>query len=200
LPERWIHSIQFGLSLPTGRLKSPQELTQVDAGSGSYDLSLNAITNFRPLPRWLLSATAGGTYRFWGSRTLRVKKSAEVLLPGPEDEERVAQKLGNKWVTSLGTQWDLSDSMNLGVDYEWNWKLADRYEGTQANHDYSLLSLDTQSTSEALQLSYSWNSIQSFLKQNALLPLQVTFTAYLPLRGINSLITPYGLAELALYF
>ena len=199
-PSPWIHSLQAGLLLPTGRLKPPTELTQVDAGSGSTDLALAEISNFKPTS-WLLFATGlHYTYRLPGHRTLRVNKTPDTLLADADDEENVAQKLGDKtWIT-LGAQIQPSDAWIFGLDYEWDWKKADRFTGVRAGRDYTFLSLNTESSSESLQLGASWSSIAAFLKQQALLPLQIALTLNLPLRGRNSVITPYGLAELALYF
>ena len=196
----WTHSVQAGLILPTGRLKPTQELAQVDAGQGSTDLNLAEVSNYRPNSWLLISSGLHFTHRFWGHRTLRVRPSPSTLLPGPEDEENLSQKLGDKFWYDLGADWKPNDSLTLGVDYEWWWKAEDRFLGQRTDRDYTYLSDRTQSKLETLQVTLAWSTIGSFLRGQSWLPLSLSASVFLPLRGKNAIIAPYSTAELALYF
>jgi hypothetical protein len=197
----WISSVQAGVVVPTGRLKPTSELTQVDFGAGSYDLGVAHIINYSPVSWVTFSNGLHYTYRFWGHRMLRVRKDPTDEVPDASDEEDVQQRLGDKYSATLGTTFNISRAISIDTSYEWWWKKADLFRGSRGrDYGYSYLAADSDSYTETLQIGASVSTIPAFLKHDIPVPGQLSANFYLPLRGKNSVIAPYGTAELALYF
>jgi hypothetical protein len=198
--KQWLHSVQAGISLPTGQLRSPSNLTEVDAGIGAWSLTMSHISNYNPITPLSLSGSVNYTHRFPSHRWLRVRPDPATLIPGPEDEEDLDMRLGNKFWLKTGAGWAFNDVFSVDADYEWEWKNEDRYYGTKLDRDYTYLSDDTASYKETLQLGASVSSVQAFLGKRFPLPGKLSLMYSLPVRGRNSLITPFAAAELNLYF
>lgn len=194
------NSLQTQVTIPTGRLKPASALAQVDFGQGAFDFSAAHLTNYFIVPEFKLSHGLHLTQALSSSRTLRIRKDATDTLPDASAEENVSMLLGRKVWTTAGFEWNLNRDLILILDYEWAWKFKDRYEGARADRDYGYLSDKTDRYTENLQLGLMGTSIPAFLAKEFSLPAQLTLTFNLPVRGRNALITPYGVAELALFF
>lgn len=196
-----ISSAQAGVSLPTGALRDPTEPTQIDLGSGAFDLGVAHIVNYSPLRFLTLSNGIHYDHRLPAHRNLIVPDSAGgELIPPTSNEENVSMQLGDKYWTNLGTSFKLTDSLTLSAQYEWFWKRPDTYQGSRTDRNYSALSANTRQYLETLQLGASLSTIPAFLKKDFPLPTDVAFNVYIPRSGVNAVIAPYGTAELALYF
>jgi hypothetical protein len=197
---QWTHSVQLGLNIPTGRMKPTGELTQVDFGSGSWDLGIAHVANYSPIPLITLTSGLHYTKSIAGHRAIRVKKDASDFLPDASSEEDLSQRLGDKYSVSAGTAFNLTHAFSIDTGYEWAWKKKDQYQGSRADRDYTYLSDDTDTHTQTFQLGATLSSIPAFLKHDLPVPIQLSANLYLPLRGRNTVIAPYGTAELDLFF
>ncbi len=195
----WVDSVQMGATVPTGRLKSPSQITAMDLGDGAWDVGAAHILNYRPHWRVLFSNSVNYTYRFSSNRALRVRENADDFLPDSNSEELVKSRLGNKFWTVAGLKFLATQAISLDCSYEWYWKGLDRFQGSRPK-DYSYLSENTDTYKETLQIGASISSIPSFLKSDFPVPGDLSLNYYRPFRGRNTPIAPYFTAELALYF
>jgi len=196
---RFIHSVQFGTTVPTGKLSLPREITEVHNGQGAWDIGFAHLFNYLPTSRLMLSQGLHYTHAIPASRIKRVRENPSDVFPATISDERIEMRLGEKaWITA-GALFKVSDAFSLDCGYEWFWKTQDRYSGNR-NKDYTYLSELTDKYAETVQVGMTISSIPSFLKKEFPLPGEVTVNYYWPTRGRNALIAPYGTAELALYF
>jgi hypothetical protein len=196
----WTNSIQAGFSAPTGKLKHPSQLTRTDFGTGTWDLAVAHLTNYAPSSWITFSQGLHYTYRVPNTRLMRVRHDANDFVPDASGDETLDQRLGDKYSATLGTQLNFTSAFSMNADYEWWWKRADRYAGKRADRDYGWLSDNTESYTENLEVGASVSTIPAFLRHEIFVPMSVTALIHLPLRGKNSIITPYATAEVALYF
>lgn len=194
-----LSSLQGLLTVPTGRLSAPRKLQSIDFGQGAWDLGLTHVFNAEPARFVTISHSAGYTYRFKSHRKLRVPEKGD-FVPDASDEEIVAMKLGDKYATALGLRFKLGSYVSVDSGYEWAWKRSDRYKGLRDRVDYGTLSRDTQSYLETVQLGASVNTVTPFMRGDFPLPGDLSFNYYQPIRGKNTKIAPYGVAEFSLYF
>src|SRR5205085_1755886 len=110
------------------------------------------------------------------------------------------QFLGDKYWATLGAKLNLSRAFTVQTGYEWYWKTREQYEGVNPAKDYAAMADGTNKYLETWQLGASLSSIPSFLDHKFPLPADISFDAFIPLRGRNQIIAPYGVAQLALYF
>lgn len=193
-------SLQTGVTLPTGRLSPPRNLTETDYGQGAWDIGSAHLVNYSPAPVLSFSHGAHYTYVFKSTRLKRVRATPDELIPDASDEENVAYRLGQKFWTSVGARLAFTRAFNIDFGYEWYWKRADVYAGNRKDRDYGYLSDNTARYLETLQLGANLSSVSAFLRRSFPFPGELSVYYYRPLRGRNSPIAPYGTAELALYF
>ncbi len=122
------------------------------------------------------------------------------MIPPASNEENIAMQLGDKYWTNLGANAKITKAFSLSAQYEWFWKRPDTYQGGVAGRDYTYLSNDTREYSETVQIGASLSTIPAFLKKEFPLPTDMAVNVYIPRAGMNTVIAPYGTAELALYF
>lgn len=201
--DEWINSVQLSFTAPTGSTRPPADLTQVDNGQGCWDAGVAHITNWTP-PKFLagnllLSSGQHFTHRLPGQRLMRVRNSPSDAIPDASTEETLRMKLGDKFWTNLGAKYYFSKTVNVESSYEWYWKSPDHYQGKR-NKDYGYLTDDTALYLETWNLSLNISTINAFLEKRFLLPLDLSFSYFIPVKGVNAVIAPYGMVELAMYF
>jgi hypothetical protein len=194
-----IHSVQLGITAPTGATRPPAELTSIDRGQGAWDAGAAHITNYTPWRLLSFSHSLHYTHRLPSSRVIRVRNDPSDAIPDSSSEERTRMLLGDKIWTTLGARVNLTRALNFIGGYEWYWKQQDRYLGSRPK-DYSYLSENTQLYSETLNLGINFSTIPAFLDYVFPLPLDLSLNYFLPTRGRNAIIASYVTLELALYF
>ena len=195
----WITSSQAMITIPTGALKSPNSLTEVDIGQGAWDASIGQITNYSPVSYGMLSHSVTYTHRLPYSRVYRVPNSTTDFLPDATTEESVQFQLGDEFTTQLGLRVLPWTELQFDLDYQWFWKTQTRVTASSGKNTQSL-SEDTGSRLETLKIGASITSIPRFLQGKFPIPGEFSVTYSIPTRGKNAVIAPYGLAELTLFF
>jgi hypothetical protein len=196
----WLSSCQLGVTMPTGKLRPPSELTQIDFGQGAWDVGIANILNYSP--NSFITFTNGWhwTHRFWDTRLMRVRSSPTDLIPDASEDEEVNQFLGEKYWVSLGADVKPTGALTISTNYEWYWKTHEQYSGNNANKDYNYMADNTFVYTQTWSIGASLTSVPSFMRHEFFLPADLGFSAYIPVRGMNTPVAPYGVAQLALYF
>jgi hypothetical protein len=195
----WLSSAQFGASAPTGALKDPSQPLAVDFGQGAWDLTVSNIFNYIPTNWLTLSNTLSYGHHLKSSRQLRVEDSPGEFLPNAADQQEVSMQLGDQYEANFGMDLKLTKSVTFSTSYDWAWKANDVYSGSR-DIDYSYLSDDSNTYQKTVQAGVSVSTIPAFMKSEFPVPVDIAFNVYIPTGGRNVPITPYGTAELALYF
>lgn len=195
----WLSSFQAGVTMPTGRVRPPREITQQDFGQGAWDVGLANIVNFSPTPLLTFSNGLHYTYRLPSHRIMRVRMDPTDVIPDASTEEDIAVRLGDKVWATLGAKLSFTRAISLDTSYEWFWKKENRYSGARAK-DYTHLSEQTDTYMETIQIGASFNTIPAFMKYEFPVPAEISINVFVPTRGKNAVIAPYGTAELALFF
>lgn len=201
----WISSVQFGGTVPSGKLKQPRQITAVDRGQGAWDAGAAHILNWTPslAPALMLSSGQHYTYRFKSSRAMRVRNGPDDFAPDASTEENVDVWLGDKYWGNLGAQYKFTTRTGFEItpslSYEWYAKKRNRYQGGR-DKDYSYMAENTDAYSETLQAGVSFGAIPAYFQKQVPAPFELSLNYFWVTRGRNTLVAPYGTAELALYF
>jgi hypothetical protein len=194
-------SIQAQITVPTGRLASAARLTEMDFGTGAWTGQLIHITNAVVHDRVTLSHQLAYTLKLPFSRVRRVPRQPGDFLPDASTEEPVRSRLGDQWMTSAGALVRLNPTLTMETQVFWEWKALDRFSGSlQPAASYESLGYGTASRSCYAQVSLVASSVSAFLRDHFAVPGDATLTWSQPISGRNQIHTPYGMAELALYF
>jgi len=195
----WINSFQGGFTAPTGKVYDPSEITAIDFGQGVWDFGAAHLLNYTPTPWFTFQHSLNYTYRFEGELLDRVRENESDIIPDASTEEMLNAKLGDKYWTAIGLKLDVTSFFSITSSYEWYWKDSDHYSGSR-DKDYTHLSGDTHKYLETLQIGASFSSIKAFQDYKFPLPGDFSVNYYKPVTGKNSVIAPFVVAELALYF
>lgn len=222
-PGKWMAAFEGRFTVPTGGLSKPSELVGTDFGSGAYSFMVGHNTSLKLNGRWEDRAThwvpllgnpidkflerieiyhnIAFTQNFPYQRIRRIRSSPGDFLPNAATEEPVTIALGNSWMQSFGASYAINPTLTFTAQWDWMFKNKDQVltaapDTTRANY----LAEGTDGQLQTLQLQVNASSIGSFLRGEAPIPGDLSFTLSQPLAGKNQLLTPYGLLELALYF
>lgn len=200
--ETWINSFQLGFSAPTGKTHSPAAITELDNGSGVWDVAAAHVTNFIPggaHSPWTFSNGFHYTYRMPGKKIMRVRNDASDIIPNASTEEEVQTHYASKVWTNLAARFSLNNVMSFESSYEFYWKGRDNYSGSRPK-DYTYLSDETELYLETLNLSWSISMIDGYSAKQFPLPVDFSLNYFKPMTGRNAAVAPYVTAEIAMYF
>ncbi len=193
-------AFQNTVTIPTGKLQPTSELTGIDFGQGAWDTTLSHATHYSPRRSFTLLHGIQYTYRLPSSRLKRVRSHAGDFIPDASSEENLTMNLGDKFATTLGARYRFNEVVSLDYSYEWAFKGKDVYTGSRSDSDYSYLSDGTDQRTEILTVMATFSTVPLFLSGRFAAPGDFILSWNQPIRGKNSMIAPFGTAELALYF
>jgi hypothetical protein len=222
-PGKWMGSLEARLTLPTGGLSKPSQLVGTDFGSGAVSLMIGHNSSLNLNGKWGQRATQSIPYfgdsidhfldrleifhniaftqNFPYERVRRIRTSPGDFLPDSSTEEPVTIALGNSWMQSFGVSYTINPSLIFTAQLDWMFRNKDKIltagpDTTRANY----LADGTDGELKTLQLTLNPTTVTSFFRGGFPVPADLFLTYSQPLSGKNQLLTPYGLAELALYF
>lgn len=190
-------SLQPEVFLPTGKTQAPDQLVGIDFGDGAWKTALQNRINYSPWHWLTLSTSAKWTHPFAASRRYRIPRAGE-LLPGRDSEETVASQKGDQFKTSVGARTFFLPWLSLDMDYFWEWKLKDSIHGAQSGDAYGSLTQDTASSLQTLHAGLIL-STAAIYPHGFPYPFSLSVNGFLPTRGKNTPVAPYGTIELLLY-
>ena len=195
----WLSSVQAGVTVPTGSMGDPSVIGSQNLGQGAWQLGVADIINYSPNHTFMFSGGLHLNQPFVSSRTMRVEADPTDIIPDSADTQDVTVHLGASAQLTLGARAAITDYLSLDSGYSWWWKGIDTYEGSR-NIDYTYLSNDTFEYEQMLNLGVNLSSVERFLQHKALLPGDLGVSVFVPTRGLNVPVAPYGMAQIAMYF
>jgi hypothetical protein len=174
---------QASLSLPTGPKYDADDLSALNIfgrtslnNTLGYSYSLNS--------RWTVLPFASYLYNLRDQVTARVPQSSDDTLPGEESKESVSREIGNTATVGSNLFYEITDSWQVGVGYDFATKAADKYTGSE-NSRYDLLATNSDSQAQHMKLEVTYSSVQSYFDKKALIPLMVSFEVSDVVAGVN---------------
>jgi hypothetical protein len=132
---------------------------------------------------------------------MRVRSSPSDLIPDASEDEEVNQFLGDKyWISLGGSVKPVGEALTISTGYEWYWKTHEDYNGSNPAKDYHYMADNTFVYKQTWSLGASLSSVESFKRHEIFLPAEISFDAFIPVRGMNTPVVPYGMAQLTVYF
>jgi hypothetical protein len=206
---RFTGALEGRTTLPTGRLASPDELAGLDFGSGAVSFLIGHNSSYRfdgpeaprPLQRITLFHNISFTQNLPYQRTRRIRSGPGDFLPNEDTKQPVTIALGSSWLQNFGFDFVVNPTLTFSAQLDWlirNPNVFLTAEPDTSRADY--LAAGSEGNLRSLQLRLNASSIGSFLRGGMPIPGDLSLTWNQPLAGRNQILTPFGLAELALYF
>lgn len=159
-----------GVVVPTGKLDSPDILTDVAFGGGSWDIFAGLSCDQQLGGGLFLNQFAKFTYRMETARQLRLKTADEALEVA---KENVTFNPGNKIDLGASVQWESETGLELGLGYEFNRKQRDVYQAVAEVKQE--LEKDTATQANNLEVKLGFSSIPAFKRKQIAVPFTVAF-------------------------
>jgi hypothetical protein len=161
------------IGLPTGPEQDPNDLASLDV-SGQTSLEQQIVLNYRVLAPLTLATKAYYHYNFSDKVDRRVPLDANDSLPGPDQNEKIDRKLGDSVGASVSATYLLLSRLSLSAGLDAETRGADRYSGGRG-YDYQILSEATNTAFERTKFGIAYSTIESYFKQESMLPFVASF-------------------------
>ena len=188
---------KFGATLPTGRVDDPDILQDIKFGDGQWDafFELGGGLKFYFLDE--LNFSLRYTYQFSGEFRLRVPDIEGITLGSKK--LLVTQTPGDKIDLNLNFKKNLGSSFYLDSSYLFNFVGESKFKGKGSEKLDSLIQ-NKFSQSSSIQAKVGYSSINSYLKNEFLLPLDININYLMQFSGKNTQKVDRIQTELNLYF
>lgn len=177
----FIHSAY--LTLPTGPQYDPDDLAALNISH--YTALDNGVTGTYKMDNGI-SLNSTLSYQFYLPRDVvkRVPKNEDDVLPDTTTKESVKMAPGAKATIRNEISYKIFDKYGLGVGHSYTKKDSDAYKGGQGRR-YDLLSLRSASNEQNAFISLSYDTVKSYFKKQALIPMIVSYDVSDTIAGVN---------------
>ena len=158
-----------GFVAPTGKTDSPDILTDISFGDGSWDFFSGLMCDQKLGAGITLNQYAKFTYQAPAHRTLRMKTADESLAV---ESRNIGYKLGNKVDAGLSVQFEHDLGIELGLGYIYARKGTDHYDAPTADVAEEL-EKDSDSQSSSIELKAGYSSVPAFKRKEIPVPFSV---------------------------
>jgi hypothetical protein len=175
--------ITVGGIAPTGYVDDPDVLQDQGFGDGQWDAFVEYGGSYFFTYNFLLSAWARYTHQFGTTKELRIVEEEGDILS--DRKGMFYEKLGNQFIFNIGPEWIANEWMTIYPQYQFDYQEATSYESeyTVANE---VMAKDTDSYSHSFRFQLALSSVNLFLQEKFLLPLQLKLTYQTSFAGMNS--------------
>jgi hypothetical protein len=203
--DRWTLQLRNNLKLPTSTYNADvTNLFDRSLADGDYSYKLGSYHDYEIL-RHRLSFHSGLSAR-WHAPSSAVKavpKDENDILPdirSGEQIERVHRQLGWDLDSDLALSYEfLNGVVTISGSYLKSLHTHDRYWGSRGL-DYAHLGLNSDTSTDSFELAVQLSSVPLFFKKLFPLPGTLSLAWNQPVRGRNSLYSPFGRLDVIVCF
>jgi len=178
----WGLMLYPGIVLPTGRVDDPDILQDIGFGDGQYDIFTEIATGYSLNDYVSFGTTLRYTYQAPTNKELRIPSDSEFTLS--EDKGDFDVKYGDKINWMFNTTFAATDWLSFTPVYRFLYQMSSDYNSSYiVANDY--LSQKSDKKEHQVQLTTSFSSINSFLKNDFFLPAQLNVNLVQTVAGKN---------------
>lgn len=172
-----------GAVAPTGRQDDPDILQDIAFGDGQWDAFMEFGGGYKLSNSLILNSFARYTHQFEAQKELRVPQSSDNATSSQKGS--FLEKRGNKVLTNFNVDYIHNDWLNFNAAYISENIGKSRYESDFGDAN-EWLAANTNSSAQSIRLKAELSSVNSYMKQEFLLPAQIKFYYQSTLSGQNS--------------
>lgn len=198
--EKFAVAVSPRLVLPTGRTADVNKLVDISSGDGQVDVGVAAVGEYRPSGKLSFFSGVGYTYQVPNRKAARVPTAPNETLT-PDVDGSTYENLGDIMGVAGGARYQLGRLWTVGTAYSFQYKEPDKYDGSSfAPERYQYMSIDTEQTMHAAQVSVAFSTVPLFASKQFELPLETSLNYTRVLGGLNVNHFDLVSVELASYF
>jgi len=194
-------SVTNEITLPTGRVASPNKLVQPTTGDGQLDVGLIGSYDYDLQRDWVFNAHAGYTHQFADSLIKRIPSTSDSPLSS--DTEWVRRDLGDQLKAGSAIAYTFRPlGLTLGAQYDYQYQLGTTYSGSQF-HDSRYRMLESFEPAQSLHsatVQLKFSTIDWYRKKQFAVPLSAALSYGHPIYGKNVTDNDLYAADLIMFF
>ncbi len=173
--------------LPTGKQNDINQFMDLYIGDGQWDIGLETLNSFQITPSFNYFFSASYTYQARKRGALRIPLESEKLI-SPDIDYNTRQKFGDIIRIQNQVNYQFNPEWNTSFGYIFQYKEQDKINGkTFEPIRYQYLENGTREKIHALYIGVGFNSIDMFLKQKFMIPMNLSLTYSQSIGGENAL-------------
>ena len=196
--DKWKLAFTGGVRFPTGKLDDPDDLVDLDFGSGAYALLFRFNHDYEVVKNLVLNATF--EYDLVLPQNVRLRIPDDVNQPLTENRERVRRDIGDIVALKASAEYSFWKGFSASLLYHFEGKAEDNVSGNKG-YNYRSVEEETDTRSQVYVVGLSYSTIPSFAEKKFPIPLRVTVAYRERFAGKNNVLdTKYIHAGLQVFF
>ena len=172
--DSWRLAFSGGVRFPTGKMDDPDNLVDLDFGSGAYALLFRFNHDYMAIKNLVLNGTVEYDLVLPQRTTLRIPD--DVNLPLTFNREKVRRNIGDIIALKLSAGYTLYKGLTASLLYHFEAKLKDKVSGDMG-FNYESVEKETNTMSHVYVVGFSYSTVPLFTEKKFPLPL-CFFIAY----------------------
>lgn len=188
------------VTLPTGKVASPNNLMAVSTGDGQWDVGAAAVADWYIATRLSLTTHLDYTAQLPDHTAKRIPFSSDSTLSS-ETNYGTYRDLGDLIGGSLAVKYEPTETMSLGLGYSVQHKYGDIYRGGNSNQTrYDYLSINTDQDMKAILAGINFSTIPLYRKKSFSVPLEAKLNHTEIISGRNVSADSLTALDISVYF
>ncbi len=182
-----INTLGIFAVLPTGKENNINQFMDLYIGDGQWDIGIETLNGFQLTPNLNYFVSASYTYQSHKRGALRIPREDNKPI-SPDIDFNTKQKYGDIIRVQNQLNYKFNTEFNTSLGYVFQYKEQDQINGSSFDPiRYKFLENDTRQKVHALYAGIGFNSIDMFLKQKFMIPMNLSLTYSRSVGGQNSL-------------
>ncbi|HSB06955.1 MAG TPA: hypothetical protein VLK23_17400 [Thermodesulfobacteriota bacterium] len=196
--DKWRLAFTGGVRLPTGELDDPDNLVDLDFGSGAYAFLFCFNHDYTAIRNLVLNATFEYDLILPRRTTLRIPD--DVNLPLTSNRENVKRNIGDIMGLKLFAEYTLFEGLSASLLYHFEGKMKDKVNGSRGFR-YHSVEEETNYRSHVYVIGLSYSTLPIFLAKKFPVPLCIVLAYRDRFAGKNNVLnTQYIHLGLQIFF
>ncbi|MBT3983265.1 MAG: hypothetical protein HOE90_18065 [Bacteriovoracaceae bacterium] len=201
-------TLRNDIVLPTGKEKNIDEVVDIPAGDGQWDIGLGVIAEYKLSDFtfsgavnyiWQTPYRLGVGGEFKDRSLMRVPRNSYSSLS--PDKDMVQRDLGDQFMTQVGGKFEFFTGFHILSAYTFQYKERDKYEGSlYSDARYYYMGKNSRQKMHAVTMGAGFSTIPLFKQKKFKVPLQANLTYALPVNGKSVSDAGVAQGELVLFF
>lgn len=183
----WRLAFTGAVRFPTGKVDDPDNLVDVEFGSGAYALLFRFNQDYTGIKKMTLNGTLKYDLVLPDKQTKRVPPDVNTILTNSDSKEKVKRDLGDIFELEVSGNYSISKVLSLNIVYNYKSTLKDQISGNQG-FDYESLEDETDRTSHIMIGGLSYTTLPLYMEKKFPIPLTASISYRDRFAGSNNVL------------
>ncbi len=180
---RAAYSLSF--RFPTGKSNDPDDLLDIPFGDGQPDIVFELHNDYLPLDRTLVNLYMRYTLQLRDHEMMRLQASADEPIVPISSKEKMKRNLGDYFETEIFLGHGITESVTLGLAYDFIYKGRDSIV-SPTGKDTKSLEDETDRVGHIFKFSIGYSTLSAYLKGISVIPIDFVVEGSRVLKGRNT--------------